>query len=350
MTTNATYKAIEVQRPGEFLEVSKPLLDPGPNQIRIRVEACGVCHSDSATVEGVFPIDWPRVPGHEVVGRIDALGSGVQGWAIGQRVGVGFLGGSCGYCEFCRGGDLVNCRNQEYTGIHHDGGYAEVLIAKASGLMSIPNELSSAAAAPLLCAGVTTFNALRNAPAKAGDLVAVLGIGGLGHLGVQYARHMGFEVVAIARGTDTAELAKKLGAHHYIDSAATPPAEALQALGGAKVILITASGGKTVAATFRGLRPGGVSIVLGVGPEPIETSSVDLIFGSRKLEGALTGDPATADATLRFSALSGVSAMIETVPLDQAANAYAKMMAGKARLRMVLVTNNGAGQSAPRHS
>jgi propanol-preferring alcohol dehydrogenase len=350
MEMNATYKAIEVPRSGEFSEVSRPLLDPGPNQVRIRVEACGVCHSDSGTVEGSFPIDWPRVPGHEVVGRIDALGSGVQGWAVGQRVGVGFLGGSCGYCEFCRGGDLVNCRNQEYTGIDHDGGYAEVMIAKASGLMSIPNELSSAAAAPPLCAGITTFNALRNAPAKAGDLVAVLGIGGLGHLGVQYARHMGFEVVAIARGTDTAELAKKLGAHHYIDNAATDPAEALQALGGAKVILITASGGKTVGATFGGLRPGGVSIDVGVGPEPIEITSQDLIFGDRKVAGSLTGNPSTGDATLRFSALSGVAAMIETVPLDQAAAAYAKMMAGKARFRMVLVTNNGAGQSAPRHS
>jgi alcohol dehydrogenase, propanol-preferring len=231
---SATYKAIQVTKPGEFETVMKPLVDPDPGQVRIRVEACGVCHSDSGTVEGSFPIDWPRVPGHEVVGRIDAVGAGVQGWAVGQRVGVGFLGGSCGYCDLCRDGDLVNCRNQEYTGIHHDGGYAEVMIAKASGLMSIPDELSSAAAAPLLCAGLTTFNALRNAPAKAGDLVAVLGIGGLGHLGVQYARRMGFEVVAIARGTDTAELAKKLGAHHYIDSAATDPAEALQALGGAK--------------------------------------------------------------------------------------------------------------------
>jgi propanol-preferring alcohol dehydrogenase len=287
-------------------------------------------------VEGVFPIDWPRVPGHEVVGRIDALGSGVQGWAVGQRVGVGFLGGSCGYCEFCRSGDLVNCRNQEFTGIQHDGGYAEVMIAKASGLMSIPDSLSSVDAAPLLCAGLTTFSALRNAPATAGDLVAVVGIGGLGHLGVQYARHMGFEVVAIARGADKAELAKKLGAHHYIDNAATDPAEALQALGGAKVVLITASGGKTVAETFKGLRPGGVSIVLGVGPEPIEVSATDLIFGSRKLEGALTGDPATGDETLRFSALSGVSAMIETVPLARAADAYAKMMAGEARFRIVL--------------
>src|SRR5262247_534703 len=275
MDMNATYKAIAVPRPGEFSEVSKPLLDPGPNQIRIRVEACGVCHSDSGTIEGQFSIDWPRVPGHEVVGRIDALGSGVQGWAVGQRVCVDFLGGSCGYCEFCRNGDLVNCRNQEFTGIHSDGGYAEMMIAKASGLMAIPDDLSSAKAAPLLCAGLTTFNALRNAPAKAGDLVAVLGIGGLGHLGVQYARHMGCEVAAIARGSDTAGLAKKLGAHHYIDSAASNPAEALQALGGAKVILVTASGGKTVAETFKGLRPGGVSVIVGVSPDPIEVSAMD---------------------------------------------------------------------------
>jgi propanol-preferring alcohol dehydrogenase len=292
-------------------------------------------------VEGLFPIDWPRVPGHEAVGRIDALGPGVQGWAVGQRVGVGFLGGSCGYCEFCRNGDLVNCRNQEFTGVHSDGGYAEVMIAKATGLMRIPDDLSSAGAAPLLCAGLTTFSALRNAPAKAGELVAVLGIGGLGHLGVQYARHMGFEVAAIGRGTESAELAKKLGAHHYIDSAASDPAAALQALGGAKVILITASGGKTLAATFKGLRPGGVSIDLGVGPEPIEITSMDLIFGERKVAGSLTGNPATGDATLRFSALSGVSAMIETVPLEQAAEAYARMMEGKARFRIVLVTKDG---------
>src|SRR5215470_11747970 len=341
---NATYRAIEVSKPGQFSDVRKPLLDPGPTQVRIRVEACGVCHSDSGTVEGLFPIRWPRVPGHEVVGRIDALGPGVQGWAVGQRVGVGFLGGSCGYCEFCRNGDLVNCRNQEFTGIHADGGYAEMMIAKASGLMAIPDDLSSANAAPLLCAGLTTFNALRNAPAKAGDLVAVLGIGGLGHLGVQYARHMGFEVAAIARGAGTAALAKKLGAHHYIDSSATDPAVALQALGGAMVILVTASGGKTIAETFKGLRPGGVSIDLGVGPEPIEVTSVDLIFGERKVAGSLTGNPATADTTLRFSVLGGVSAMIETVPLDQAAAAYAKMMAGQARFRIVLVTKNGNGQ------
>jgi alcohol dehydrogenase, propanol-preferring len=336
MEDASTYRAVHAVSQGRLELTEKTLRAPGPGTVQIRVEACGVCHSDSGTVEALFPIEWPRVPGHEVVGRIDALGAGVQGWAVGQRVGVGFLGGSCGYCEFCRGGDLVNCRNQEYTGIHQDGGYAEVMIAKASGLVSIPDSLSSVAAAPLLCAGLTTFSALRSAPAKAGDLVAVLGIGGLGHLGVQYARRMGFEVAAIARGADKAELAKKLGAHHYIDSAATDPAEALQALGGATVVLITASGGKTVAETFKGLRPGGVSIVLGVGLEPIVVSTIDLIFASRKLAGALTGDPAAGDETLRFSALSGVSAMIETVPLEQAAAAYAKMMAGKARFRMVL--------------
>src|SRR6266481_8342277 len=346
MEVGSTYRAVHAVSRGHLELTEKTLQAPGPGKVRIRVEACGVCHSDSATVEGVLPIQWPRVPGHEAVGRIDAIGEGVQGWTVGQRVGVGFLGGSCGYCEYCRDGDLVNCRKQEYTGIQHDGGYAEVMIAKASGLVSIPDDLSSAGAAPLLCAGITTFSALRNAPAKAGDLVAVLGIGGLGHLAVQYARHMGFEVAAIARGTNGAELAKKLGAHHYIDSAATDPAAALQALGGAKVILITASGGKTVASTFKGLRPGGVSIALGVAEEPIEVTSMDLIFATRKLEGALTGTPAIGDVTLRFSALSGVSAMIETVPLDQAAAAHDKLMAGKARFRMVLVMNNGGGASA----
>jgi len=336
VATNSTYRAVHAVSPGRLELTVKPLRSPGPGQVRIRVEACGVCHSDTATVEGAFPIEWPRVPGHEVVGRIDELGTAVQGWVVGQRVGVGFLGGPCGYCDFCRGGDLVNCRNQEQTGIQHDGGYAEVMIAKASGLVSVPDDLASADAAPLLCAGLTTFSALRNSPAKAGDLVAVLGIGGLGHLAVQYARHMGFEVVAIARGANKAELAKKLGAHHYIDSAANDPAQALQALGGAKVILVTAAGGKTTAATFKGLRPGGTSIVVGIGPEPIEILDLDLALSSRKLDGALTGDPATGDTTLRFSALSGVAAMIEKVPLEEAAHAYEKMKTGKARFRMVL--------------
>ena len=336
MKPEQTYRAVQAIKPGQLELTRKPLTEPSSGQARIRVEACGVCHSDAGTVEGAFPIAWPRVPGHEIVGRIDALGPNVQGWKIGQRVGVGFLGGACGYCDFCRSGDLVNCRNQEFTGIHHDGGYAEVMLARASGLVSVPDELDSAAAAPLLCAGLTTFSALRNSPARPGDLVAVLGIGGLGHLAVQYARHMGFEVAAIARGADKADLASKLGAHHFIDSAVTNPAEALQARGGAKVILITASGGKTVAETFKGLRPGGTSIAVGVGPEPIEVGGVDLVLASRKLEGALTGDPATSDTTLRFSVLTGVAATIETVPLEKAAEAYAKMMAGKARFRMVL--------------
>ncbi len=337
MESVSTYRAVQAVAPGRLELVRKPLRDPGPEQVRIRIEACGVCHSDSATVEGLFPIEWPRVPGHEAVGRIDALGPGVQGWAIGQRVGVGFLGGSCGHCEFCRNGDLVNCQNQAFTGIQHDGGYAEVMIAKASGLVSVPDDLTSVDAAPLLCAGLTTFSALRNAPAKAGDLVAVLGIGGLGHLGLQYARRMGFEVAAIGRGADKAELAKKLGAHHYIDSNAGNPADALRALGGAAVIMVTSSsGGKTVSNIIKGLRPGGVAIVLGAGPEPIEVSATDLLFASRKIEGALTGNPATGDATLRFSALSGITAMIERMPLERAPEAYAKMMAGKARFRMVL--------------
>ena len=212
---------------------------------------------------GILPIEWPRVPGHEAVGRIDVVGEGVEGWAVGQRVGVGFLGGSCGHCEYCRDGDLVNCVNQGYTGVQQDGGYAEVMIAKASGLIAVPDDLSSVDAAPLLCAGLTTFSALRNSPARAGDLVAVFGVGGLGHLGVQYARRMGFEVVAIDRGDDRAELSKKLGAHHYIDSAVTDIAKALQALGGAQVVLATASGGKAVAAALGGLRRGGVVISLG---------------------------------------------------------------------------------------
>jgi propanol-preferring alcohol dehydrogenase len=331
-----TYRAVQAVSPGKLELTQTPLVDPRPGYVRIRVEACGICHSDAATVEGVFPIAWPRVPGHEAVGVIDMLGAGVEGWVVGQRVGVGFLGGSCGRCEQCRGGDLVSCRNQEFTGIQHDGGYAEVLIARASGLMSIPDDLSAVDAAPLLCAGLTTFSALRNSPAKAGDLVGVLGIGGLGHLGVQYARHMGFEVAAIGRGADKAELAKKLGAHHYIDSSSVDPGQALQDLGGAALVIATASGGKAVAQIVKGLRPRGKIIALGATPDPIEVSTADLIFASRSIEGALTGDPATGDATLKFSVLAGVAAMVETMPLEKAPEAYARMMSGKVRFRMVL--------------
>src|SRR5712672_1893758 len=337
MEGTATYKAVQAISPGRLELVEKPLKAPGPGQVRIRVEACGVCHSDSATVEGILPIQWPRVPGHEAVGRIDAIGEDVQGWAVGQRVGVGFLGGSCGYCEYCRDGDLVNCKNQSYTGVQQDGGYAESMIAKTSGLMSVPDDLSSVDAAPLLCAGLTTFSALRNSPARAGDLVAVLGVGGLGHLGVQYARHMGFEVIAIDRGgDDKAELAKKLGAHHYVDSAVTDIAKALQERGGAQVVLVTASGGKAVAAAVKGLRRGGVVISLGATDEQIEPSAFELLFKSLGVGGALTGTPAAGDATLRFSALSDVAAMVETMPLERAPEAYAKMMSGQARFRMVL--------------
>jgi alcohol dehydrogenase, propanol-preferring len=334
--TQGKYRAVQAIAPGKLELTEKPLIEPPAGFVRIKVEACGVCHSDSATVEGALPINWPRVPGHEVVGVIDKLGDGVEGWSVGDRVGVGFLGGSCGHCICCRGGDLVNCRNQEYTGVHQDGGYAEVMISKQSGLMSIPNDLSSVDAAPLLCAGLTTFNALRNAAVKAGDLVAVIGIGGLGHLGVQYARHMGFEVAAIARGADKEELARKLGAHHYIDSTATDPAAALQALGGAKLILATASSGKSVAATVKGLREAGQMLIVGVGLEPLDVSNNVLVFGGRTLAGTLTGNPAAGDMTLKFSVLSGVTAMIETMPLEKASEAYAKMMAGKARFRMVL--------------
>src|SRR5258705_1086711 len=334
-----TYRAVEATGPGKLRLIERALVDPPIGHARIRVEACGVCHSDSGTVDGLFPIQWPRVPGHEAVGRIDALGAGVEGWAIGQRVGVGFLGGSCGHCQFCRNGDLVNCQNQEYTGIQHDGGYAAVMIAQANGLIAVPDDLSSVAAAPLLCAGLTTFSALRDSPAKAGDLVAVLGIGGLGHLRVQYARHMGLVVAAVARGADKADLAKKLGAHHYIDSSLGDPAKGLQALGGATVVLATASAGKAVADTVKGLRPGGVVIALGVTEEPVQLSSMDLIFASRGVTGALTGDPATGDATLKFSVLSGAAAIIETMPLEKAAEAYAKMMSGKARFRMVLAVD-----------
>src|ERR1700719_2679574 len=332
-----TYRAVQAVAPGKLELVQKPFTEPPPGHVRIRVEACGVCHSDSATVEGILPIQWPRVPGHEAVGRIDAIGEDVQGWAVGQRVGVGFLGGSCGYCEYCRDGDLVNCKNQSYTGVQQDGGYAESMIAKTSGLMSVPDDLSSVEAAPLLCAGLTTFSALRNAPARAGDLVAVFGVGGLGHLGVQYARRMGFEVVAIDRGGgDRAELSKKLGAHHYIDSSSTDVAKTLQALGGAQMVLATASSGKAVAAALGGLRRGGVLISLAAPAEPIELSAFDLLFRQVGVDGALTGTSKAGDATLRFSAMSEVAAMIETMPLEKAAEAYAKMMSGKARFRMGL--------------
>ena len=332
----ATYRAVQAIAPGQLELTTKPLCEPPPGYVRIRIEACGICHSDAATVDGMFPIAWPRVPGHEVIGRIDALGDGVQGWTLGQRAGVGFLAGSCGYCSACRAGDLIHCENQEFAGVQHDGGYAEVMIAKASGLVTVPDELDSATAAPLLCAGLTTFGALRSAPAKAGDLVAIVGIGGLGHLAIQYARHMGFEVAAIGRGADKAPLATQLGAHHYIDSTAVDPGEALKQLGGATLIVNTASVASAAAPALAGMKAGGTLIALGVGGDNIEISASDLIFKNVTASGSLTGLPSTADATLKFSVLHPVAAMIETMPLERAPEAYDRMMKGDARFRIVL--------------
>lgn len=336
MSGQTTYLAVQATAPGKLELTRKPLQQPPAGFVRVKVEACGVCHSDAATVEGVLPIEWPRVPGHEVVGKIDVVGEFVEGWSVGQRVGVGFLAGSCGHCKQCRGGHLVNCENQEFTGVQHDGGYAEYIIAKASGLVLVPDELSDVAAAPLLCAGLTTFGALRNSDARAGDLVAVIGIGGLGHLAVQYARHMGYEVVAVGRKAEVADLARQLGAHHYINSAEENVADALQTLGGADLVLATASGGKAVAEAVKGLKPRGQIVVLGASPDPIEVASNDLFFDGKSIKGSLTGDPLTGDATLRFSALSGINAIVEEMPLERAPEAYAKMMAGKARFRIVL--------------
>lgn len=335
-----TYKAVEVTAPGTLRVVERPIHEPGAGQVRIRVEACGICHSDVLAVEGLLPnAEFPRVPGHEAVGRIDALGAGVTGgWKVGQRVGVGFLGGNCGQCAQCRRGDFVNRLHQQFTGTTNDGGYAEVMYAAASGLSAVPDELKSVDAAPLLCAGLTTFNALRNSRARAGDLVAVQGVGGLGHLAVQYARHMGFRVAAIARGQSKQELAVRLGAHHYIDSEATDPAKTLQQLGGATVILATASSSKSHSGLLGGLRPGGSVLVVGLDFGPIEIGSTDLVLGERSVDGSKTGSAQDGEDTLAFSVLQNIRPMIETAPLEQAADAYARMMQGKARFRMVLVT------------
>jgi propanol-preferring alcohol dehydrogenase len=334
-----TYRAIQVTEPKKLELVQRPIAKPPAGKVRIRVEACGICHTDSFTVEGLFPgLTLPRVPGHEVVGKIDALGEGVSGWTIGQRVGVGFLGGHCGVCNLCRRGDFVNCTNQPISGVHFDGGYAESMIAIPSGLVSIPDDLGSADAAPLLCAGLTTYNALRHSLAEPGDLVAVQGIGGLGHLGVQFAAHMGFRVVAVARGAEKEPLAKKLGAHHYIDSKAGDPAAALQALGGAKVILATASDSKSMSELIGGLGARGRMIVAGAGSSPIEVSPTHLLFGSRGIEGTLTGSAIDNEDTLAFSVLHRIKPMIETVPLEKAAEGYLRMLSNNARFRMVIVT------------
>src|ERR1700694_5174457 len=286
----STYKAVEVSAPGTLRIVERPVSEPGAGQVRIRVEACGICHTDAATITGIYPgLTLPRVPGHEVVGRIEALGSGVSKWKIGQRVGVGFFGGEDGVCEPCRRGDMVQCQNPVTPGVTADGGYAEVMIAEARGIAAIPDELTSVEAAPLLCAGITTYNALRNAGLRGGDLVAVQGIGGLGHLGIQFARHMGFHTVAIGRGSDKEKLSKDLGAHIYIDTAIDDAASALQRMGGARAILATAPSGAAMGPLVSGLAARGKLIVVGVPPDPIQLSAFPLVFGGRSIYGSLAG-------------------------------------------------------------
>ena len=332
-----TYKAVEVSAPGVLQVVERQVSEPGVGQVRIRVEACGICHTDVATVTGIYPgLNLPRVPGHEVVGRIEALGSGASRWKIGQRVGVGFFGGEDGVCEPCRRQDIVNCQNPVIPGVTIDGGYAEVMLAEARGISSVPDELASAEAAPLLCAGITTYNALRNAGLRGGDLVAVQGVGGLGHLGFQFARHMGFRTVAIGRGRDKEKLAKDLGAHVYIDTAVEDAAAVLQRMGGARAILATGTSGSAMGSLVSGLAVRGKLIVVGVPQDQMQLSAWPLVFGGRSIYGSLTGTPIDNEDTLAFSVQENIRPMIETVPLEQAADAYARMMQGKARFRMVL--------------
>ena len=332
-------RVVQVSQPKGRLEVvERDIPEPGPRQVRIKVEACGICHSDSYVVEGTYPgVRYPAVPGHEIAGRIDAVGPEVTTWRTGQRVGVGWFGGICGVCPRCRRGDFITCRNLRVPGIHYDGGYADYMLAPIEALASIPDELEAAAAAPLLCAGITTFNALRNSGARAGDLVAILGIGGLGHLGVQFAAKMGFRTVAIARGKDKEKLALELGAHHYIDSQTQDAAKVLTELGGAKVILATVTSGKAMTPLIDGLGVDGTLIVVGASPEAIEVGPFHIIGERRGVRGWPSGTSIESEDTLRFSALAGVAAMIETFPLAKAAEAYARMLSGKARFRVVLV-------------
>jgi D-arabinose 1-dehydrogenase-like Zn-dependent alcohol dehydrogenase len=325
---------------GPFELVEREIPEPGAGQVLIKVEACGICHSDSFTKEGLWPgIEYPRVPGHEVAGIIDAIGTGVAGWTVGQRVGVGWHGGHCGYCDNCRRGDFFACQIAlQVPGVSYDGGYADYMIAPAEALALIPEELSAVEAGPLMCAGITTFNALRNSGARSNDLVAILGIGGLGHLGVQFASKMGFKTVAIARGSDKEPLAMQLGAHHYIDSQTQDVAAELVKLGGAKVILATVTNGKAMSAAMGGLGVNGKFIVLGAADEPLEVPALLLITGRRSVMGWYSGTSIDSQDTLSFSKLTGVRAMTELFPLERAAEAYERMMSGKARFRVVLTT------------
>ncbi len=334
----ATMKVAQITRPGSGFEVvEREIPRPAAGQVRIKVQACGVCHSDSLTVEGLWPgIQYPRIPGHEVAGIVDEVGPGVSAWKKGQRVGVGWHGGQDNTCRECRRGDFRNCQNVKIAGISYDGGYQQYMVAPVEALASIPDSLSYLDAAPLLCAGITTYNALRHSGAFPGDLVAVQGIGGLGHLGVQFASKFGYNVAAIGRGPDNAVLAKKLGAAVYIDSKATNAAQELQKLGGAKVILATAPNSKAMSELIDGLGPNGKLIVVGATFDPIEVTPAQLIIGSKSIQGWAAGTPADSEDTLHFAEISGVRPMIETYPLEKAAEAYARMMSGKAEFRVVL--------------
>ncbi|OLD80041.1 MAG: alcohol dehydrogenase [Acidobacteria bacterium 13_1_20CM_58_21] len=331
-------KVAQISKAGaDFEIVEREIPKPGEGHVLIKVQACGVCHSDVFTKEGYWPgIQYPRVPGHEVAGIIDELGAGVSEWKKGQRVGVGWHGGHDGTCLACRRGDFGNCQNLKIAGISYDGGYQQYMVAPVEALTTMPESLSDAEAAPLLCAGITTFNALRHSGAMPGDLVAVLGIGGLGHLGIQFANKFGYKVAAIGRGSENAALAKKLGASVYIDNKVTNAAEALQKLGGAQVILATAPSSKAMSEVINGLGPNGKLIVVGAAFDPIEVTPVQLISGSKSIQGWASGTAADAEDTLRFAELSGVRPMIETYPLEKAAEAYARMMSGKAQFRVVL--------------
>ncbi len=334
----APMKVAQISKPGADLEiVEREIPKPDPGQVRIKVEACGVCHSDVFTKEGSWPgIHYPRVPGHEVAGVIDEPGDRVSEWNRGQRVGVGWHGGQDNTCRECRRGDFRNCRNLKIPGISYDGGYQQYMVAPVEALVPIPETLGDAEAAPLLCAGITTYNALRHSGAFPGDLVAVEGIGGLGHLGIQFANKFGYKVVAIGRGSETSALAKKLGASVYIDSKSTNAAEALQRLGGARVILATAPSSKAMSELIDGLGPNGKLVVIGAAFDPIEVTPVQLISGSRTIQGWAAGTAADSEDTLNFAEQTGVRPMIETYPLEKAAEAYARMMSGKAQFRVVL--------------
>jgi D-arabinose 1-dehydrogenase-like Zn-dependent alcohol dehydrogenase len=334
----APMKVAHVPKPGaDFEIVERPVPEPEAGQVRIKVNACGICHSDVLVKEGVLPwIQYPRVPGHEVAGILDEVGPEVTAWKKGQRVGVGWHGGHDGTCRECRRGDFRNCRNAKISGISYDGGYQEYMIAPVEALVSIPDGLTDVEAAPLLDAGITTYNALRHSGALPGDLVAVQGIGGLGHLGVQFANRFGYRVAAIGRGPENAGLARKLGAHVYIDSQATNAAAELQKLGGARVILATAPNSKAMSALIDGLGPNGELMVIGASPDSIEVTPMQLIFGSKTIQGWASGTPADSEDTLNFCALTGVRPMIETYPLERAAEAYTRMLSGKAEFRVVL--------------